>query len=139
MNNYSFIQHQPQFTMLMQLKPSVQPCACSANGSHVTNPFPKSVLFIVQMGPSGQEIKRSRSPTQSKKIFYSLLKIENLCRSRLLQVNNVFEEISPFVKQQTKRLLTQSHAKGIYLNSKSIRFTAIVVIADSTFVTWQLI
>lgn len=43
------------------------------------------------------------------------------------------------MEQQTRRLHTQSHAKGIYLNSQSIRSMAIVVIANSTFVTWQLI
>lgn len=83
--------------------------------------------------------RKSRSPIQSKKTFYSLLKIENLCKSGLLQVNNVFEEISPSVEQQTRRLHTPSHAKGIYLNSQSIWAMAIVVIANSTFVTWQLI
>lgn len=43
------------------------------------------------------------------------------------------------MEQQTRRLHTQSHAKGIYLNSQSIGSTGIVVIANSTFVTWQLI
>lgn len=80
-----------------------------------------------------------QEPQMVQQTFYSLLKIEDLCTSRLLQVNNVFEEISPSMKKQTKWLLVQSHAKGIYLNSKSIWFMAIVVIANRTFVTWQLI
>lgn len=123
----------------MWLKPWISPSAHRTNESHVTNAVPKSILFIVQTGHCGQEIKPSRSPIQSKKTFYSLLKIENLCKSGLLQVNNVFEEISPSMEQQTRRLHAQSHAKGIYLNSQSIWSMAIVVIANSAFVTWQLI
>lgn len=80
-----------------------------------------------------------KSPYIAQQIFYSLLKIEDLCTSRLLQANNVFEKISPSMQKQTEWLLVQSHAKDIYLNSKSIWFMAIVVIANRTFVTWQLI